>query len=119
MATLSLKKSSNRVIQKPVEPIPVADTAERYREYLVQSYPEVFNLAHPKPLAIRIRSVLIKARPDWASHAAVRLALYQWTSQRSYQQAIARGGSRYNLDGTQAEEILPEHRARAKKRLEG
>jgi hypothetical protein len=79
--------------------------------------------------APRARQAAATATPKPApSHHQLRAALGAprsqvidllewWTAQPSYIAAIAAGGMRWNLDGSEAGEISDEHRAHAEKQL--
>ena len=61
-----------------------------------------------RPLAIGIHQSLREAYPGW-SWRVVRLALARHVRHVRYQQAIAAGGSRYDLNGQPCGEVNAEH----------
>ena len=75
----------------------------------------VFDPDHPLPLALHVHRQLRAALGVPRSQVADLLEW--WTAQPSYIAAIAAGGMRWNLDGSEAGEISDEHRAHAEKHL--
>jgi hypothetical protein len=75
----------------------------------------VFDPDRPLPLALRVHHQLRAALG--APRSQVIDLLEWWTAQPSYIAAIAAGGMRWNLDGSEAGEISDEHRAHAEKQL--
>lgn len=84
--------------------IPSAAKARRERvtkarEWMVATWPEVFNVMEPKPLAIGIGKLIMAARPERISYKAAKAALTGWVRQPRYRKAIAAGGQRFSLTG--------------------
>ena len=126
MATLSLKRSSTRLVelrqqkQKRVENRQQAVKWRRVRAYqrhLRKTYPAVFDPKAPKPLQLHIHQALAKVRPEGVGHKTVRLALAMWCRGPVYLRAVAEGGHRFNLAGMPAGTVSPEHQANARQRL--
>ena len=114
MATLTLRKPSNRV-QKPA-PVEstLNDKVNTYQLHLVQTYPTLFDRARPKPLAIGIHQALLKTRPEGTSKTTVRRFLARWTHRKAYRQALAAGGHRFRLNGVPDGCVSAEQQERAK-----
>jgi sRNA-binding protein len=90
-------------------------TPLRYDELYCElhaAFPALFDCAAPVPLAIGIAPPPTVPLTRW--HRFVRV----WVGKRRYLQALARGGSRFNLDGTVAGEVSEAHQAYASRRLE-
>ena len=82
-------------------------------------YPELFNRAKPKPLALRIQHQIKAALPQ-APTKAISAYLYWWTKQTAYLSAVAASRSiRINLDGSAAGPVTPQHRKHADQMLAG
>lgn len=79
--------------------------------------PALFDPANPKPLAVGIGPKLRAALS--LSHRQTHGVLAWWTRQRAYQVALAAGGARYGLDGSQDGEISADEQATAQARLGG
>jgi len=75
----------------------------------------VFDPDRPLPLALRVHHKLRAALG--VPRSQVIDLLEWWTAQPGYIAAIAAGGMRRNLDGSEAGEIGDEHRAHAEKQL--
>ncbi len=99
---------------------PPRDPAEVLLAELQARSPEVWNPAHPMPLAIGIRQQLYPiGEARQISRRAVRKFLAQWTSAPAYHRALCQPGScRFNLDGSPAGEVSEEHRQQAQRRIE-
>lgn len=95
---------------------PEPSAAKGAREWLLSSWPVLFNPLSPVPLAIGIRRDLLKIRPDRVSDRGVRRALRWWCSSPAYLDALARGGRRYGLTGP-TEMVTGEQRDRAARQL--
>jgi sRNA-binding protein len=121
MGTLSLKVKSAR-FQKPV-PSRHQINKERQQRYnvvqqwLCRTYPEVFNVFAPKPLAIGIRKTIIANKPANISASTITQTLARWTRKPVYLNAIAGCDFRYHLDGTQAGAISDRHKTHAREML--
>jgi sRNA-binding protein len=83
---------------------------------LATTFPGLFDRNTPKPLAIGTTRSLIERVPDIA-HWELRGFLRFWCSRKRYLEAVARGGARFNLDGTVAGEVSEAHRTYASRRL--
>lgn len=89
---------------------------------LSEEYPDIF--PHPKDgrpvvLAIGLHKELVPIVQEWGfSGATLRSGLAWYTKQLRYQRALVHAKYRTNLDGSQAEEILDEHREVAKAAIE-
>ena len=80
---------------------------------LVELFPVVFDVDAPRPLAIGCNPQLRAALAiPWSQVDAV---LWWWTRRPEYHAAVAAGGFRYNLDGTEAGVVAEEHRAMAQR----
>jgi ProQ/FINO family len=105
-------------------PSPAAPSAKETRERKVMAligllrerYPRAFCLP-PRPLKIGILADVRVAFPE-VSRKVVAHALRYWVSRASYRRALAVGGSRYALDGTECGEVTLEQQqiARAQPR---
>ncbi|AZS27514.1 MULTISPECIES: ProQ/FINO family protein [Vibrionaceae] len=91
---------------------------KRAKRWLMDTWPKVFDYDDFKPLAIGINKIVAEQyRQDrdngkdlgfgW-KHLAT--SLDRWVKKKAYIEALKTGTHRYNLDGTQSEEILEEHR---------
>jgi ProQ/FINO family len=80
----------------------VADLAECRRRF-----PAVFDANSPLPLAIGIHKPL----GELIGGNRAKFLLEWWTSWPAYVAAIAAGGCRYNLDGSEAGQITEEQRS--------
>jgi sRNA-binding protein len=80
--------------------------------------PEVFRIL-PVPLAVGIRRQIVELVGNAFSWNDVEAVLRRWTERFDYIEAVAAGGQRFNLDGTVANEVLPEHQGRARVQLAG
>jgi ProQ/FINO family len=96
---------------------------ERQRQLLAswhERWPERFpaNFLLVKPLAVGIHTQLQQACPE-VSHRLLRntLSMFLHLARRSYQQALAAGGPRFNLDGTVQAEVTADEQAHARERL--
>jgi hypothetical protein len=67
----------------------------------------LFDADHPRPLAIGIHKPL----GGLIGTNRAKFLLEWWTSWPAYVAAAAAGGCRYNLDGTEADEITEEQRS--------
>jgi hypothetical protein len=72
-----------------------------------ERWPVLFDPDHPLPLAIGIHKQL---GPVLGIKRAARLLEWWCRAWRPYGEAVARGGQRYNLDGSEAEEITEQAR---------
>ena len=70
---------------------------------LSEKYP-VF--ANRLPLAIGVKNELLAAG---YAEEKLRVALYPYTKTTNYLKNMAKGGKRYHLDGTEADDLDPEH----------
>ena len=125
MATLSLKNPSTRVTKSSKPALSRNDIhkarkekSDQAQQWLSREYPAVFNVFKPLPLVIGCGQVIIKARPAGTSGKTMVRALNCWTRRQAYQNAIATGDFRYNLDGTPAAAISDAHRKYARDILE-
>lgn len=86
---------------------------------LAERYPAVFgNVRQPKPLAIGTREKLIAVIEELGvTRREIIVAVKLWTGRLAYQRALAAGGVRYNLDGTENGEIPESHQTIAKTRI--
>lgn len=88
---------------------------------LAEAYPKIF--PHPKDgrpvaLAIGLHKELQPIVKEWGfSPATLRSALAWYTKQLRYQNAVLHATHRTNLDGSDAEEILEEHKTLAKENI--
>jgi len=114
METLTLPAGSR---PRPAKNRPRQCTpAGKAREWMAATWPDLFEVARPVPLALRIHSQMAKGRPVAISHTGIRRALAGWTGRPGYQNALINGGPRYGLECINGE-VTPEQRARAKKTL--
>lgn len=81
-------------------------------------YPEIFPKAgqgRPVPLAIGLHKLLQPIVAEWGYNSMVlRTAMFNYTRQLRYQNALLFAPFRVNLDGTQAEEVTEEQKEAAK-----
>ncbi|MCC3841223.1 ProQ/FINO family protein [Vibrio parahaemolyticus] len=98
---------------------------KRARRWLIETWPEAFNALDVKPLAIGINKAIGEQyRQDrdngkelgfgW-KHVAI--SIDRWVKKKSYLEALSTGTHRYNLDGSQGDEILEEHRSSPRRKL--
>jgi len=105
--------------RKPAPPTPQAARKQRqlWRDQDLLTcrtqFPVVFCPEHPLPLAIGVRAELGRV----LGRTRAERLLAQWTRWRPYLVAIAAGGKRYHLDGTEAGVIEPRHQAAAQAAL--
>lgn len=83
---------------------------------LVALAPTLFDRTQPKPLAIGIATVIEQTIPDLAP-ARLQVFMRWWCSRTNYLEAIAAGGVRFALDGSEAGEVSPTAIAEAIGRL--
>lgn len=113
----------------------VEDQAQSKREKLKQKqqaanellaklcveYPDVFPKAgqgRAVPLAIGLHKVLQPIVAEWGFNSmTLRAAMFNYTRQLRYQNALLYASHRLNLDGTQAEEITQEQKEAAKQEI--
>lgn len=117
MSTLSLKPVTTTVQRATQVEIPKPDPRRLARDWLVATFPELFNPERPVPLAIGIKRVLLRQRPANITHAGLSRALAQWTDGLLYHRAVAAGGLRHGLAGP-AGIVTAEDRAYAKSALQ-
>jgi sRNA-binding protein len=94
---------------------PDAATLAMTMRLLCEKAPNAFGDPPPGPLALGIRDQL-EARFG-LTRTETRAFLRWYTARPAYFEAVARGGRRINLDGTEAEPVAPEHCESAKWRL--
>jgi hypothetical protein len=101
-----------RAPSSALPPAEAARIAQRVADLALcrERFPAVFDLARPVPLAIGVHKTLAAI----LSHVRAKYLVIWWTRHPAYVAAVAAGGSRYNLDGTEAGEISEEHRAVAR-----
>lgn len=80
-----------------------------------ERFPACFTPGKPVPLAIGINKQICAALTISEQHC--RAALARWTSRPSYLHALAAGGARFNLDGSEAGTIAEDHRTGAALRV--
>jgi sRNA-binding protein len=133
MKRLSLKKPRPRVeltptmrgatsrklkpVPKPKpEPVPVRRSPEIFEKAKAWAltFPPFKSVV---PLQLGIRQIMAEQRPEGVSHAGMKRFLWKWCNAEPYQQALAKGGARFALDGTEAGVVTEEQRERAKKRV--
>lgn len=111
-------KETNTTSKAPQKPACAAKGTKQSRhnrkklELLIAHWPEVFNLATPRPLAVGIDKQ-IAADMDARSLTGagkVRAAIAMYTRRIAYLKALAAGGSRFNLQAEPAGEVTPEQR---------
>ena len=76
------------------------------RHRVCEDYPELFNQADPKPLAIGIHKALFEKYPEY-SHKHIRLMLKQWVCHRDYRKIHVIGAKRYDLEGNVTGKVQP------------
>lgn len=91
----------------------------RWLERLTRTWPEVFDLKKPRPLAVGIIDAITAELNTTGAggHGAIRYALKSYTSNIRYVRALVEGGARYNLHGQPCGEISETERQQAAKRL--
>jgi sRNA-binding protein len=85
-------------------------------ELLKAVTPEVFRIP-PVPLAVGIRRQVLDLAGDEVPWNDIAAVLRRWASRYDYIAAIAAGGQRFNLDGSHAGEVTPEHQQFARAQL--
>jgi sRNA-binding protein len=85
-------------------------------ELLKAVAPVVFRIP-PVPLAVGIRRQVLDLAGDEYTWNEVAAVLRRWTGRYDYVVAIAAGGQRFNIDGTPAGEVMPEHQQFARAQL--
>jgi ProP effector len=118
--TLTLKKAVT--VEVPVEPKPKPKARTNLPavratvEWMAKTWPAAF--ARPiRPLAVGAGALILAARPETIPLKLLHDALRYWVRSRHYQQALAAGVRRVNLDGSDAGEVSQENRAEASRRL--
>jgi hypothetical protein len=84
--------------------------------YCRVTWGRVFSPWAPLPLAIGVREAIAEA--DRFATDRIGWFLRWWCHRPAYLEAIVRGGQRYHLDGSPADEISEEQRADAERRIE-
>ena len=85
--------------------------------WLKATWPAAFT-EPPSPLALGVhRAIHESAREVETKPAMVTAALGTWCNRISYIRAVADGGHRVSLDGSQGEQITPEQREHARQRI--
>ena len=72
----------------------------------------------PRPLAVGIRSQIVELLGDQYEPWLIAKLCRWWTGRPDYLTAVAEGGHRINLDGSQAGEITASQRAYAEQKLD-
>lgn len=119
MATLKLKRDTTSArltqIRESRKGTPSCDDWMEEAKAVLQNlggiFPAVFDPRDRKPLALNIHEELIQ-ETDY-SPVAIKSALRWWTGHGGYLEAVAKGGSRYNLEGEQAQQVIPHHQEHA------
>ena len=95
-----------------MENVPAPDTetaktkGEISRELLGELFEKYFVFANRLPLAIGVKNELLAAGyPE----EKLRVVLYPYVKTTSYLKNMAKGGKRFHLDGTEADDLDPEH----------
>ena len=92
------------------------------RKWLTSTFPKVFNMDEPKPLAIgiadEIKAAYLAAGGlevlGFGYHLPVRRVLTKWVRHRLYHEAMTQEGAmRHNLKGQPVEPVSDEHANRA------
>lgn len=109
------KKPANRKPRQPPKPKKTAPSELRAQELdaSLNAFPVWLDC---KPLALGIEKQIFRHIAELhlsASKRVVEKLLYRHTHKPSYLQAVARGGNRWNLDGTEAGEIIQVERDHA------
>jgi hypothetical protein len=78
-------------------------------------WPDLFKPHAPLPLAVGTTRLIAKTLD--VSPRIVGPVIHVWTQRPEYLAAVAAGGMRYNLDGTEAGPISEEHQAHAAEQL--
>lgn len=73
-------------------------------ETLTKSYPDIFDKAHPKPLAIGIHKQIRAKHPN-ISRKLTEITMRRWTSTKKYRAVLIPGADRYNLDGSVSDQV--------------
>jgi ProP effector len=108
----------------PKLPAPDPDKARKARRRMAKQViielrkccPNAFTYS-PVPLKIGVSRDVVALLADTYSRKVIRRALAFWTGRSVYLEAIARGGARYDLDGTIAGEVGEEHERRGRDEL--
>lgn len=74
---------------------------------LEERWPKLFDFDSPKPLMIGI-STNIFSITDEAEHAQIKKSITAYTGRLKYIRCLAKGGSRYNVDGDISGEVSKE-----------
>ncbi|MCC4238158.1 ProQ/FinO family protein [Vibrio anguillarum] len=89
---------------------------KKAKEWLISSWPELFDPQNTKPLGLTvgksIQAEYSQAKKDGLDFGWVHVstALARWVRHSKYAKALKTATHRYNLDGTQAEEIKDDER---------
>ena len=91
----------------------------RWLERLTETWPQVFDLKAPRPLAVGIIDAIMAElnRAGAGGYGAARYALKGYTSNIRYIRALAAGGPRYNLHGEPEGIVTAEQQQRAAETL--
>ena len=86
---------------------------------LIEAFPTCFSRTAPKPLKIGLSKeliALVRVHPALSdvSRAQIRRALKVYIDAPAYQNALIKGGPRYDLDGQPVGEVAPDQQADAK-----
>lgn len=82
---------------------------------LAAAHPGVFDLEHPVPLSLTIKTELKDTYPGLADNVIQKLL--RWlTDRRAYHLAMVEGASRIGLDGTVKSQVSAKHAGYAAKR---
>lgn len=145
MTEIIIKKRRKLTLNKEVESKPVVDNKKTKedqeklqaeessriyfacRDWILESWPELFDKKSIKPLSIGIDDEIREAHRlaggfealKFGSYKPVRKFLSAWVRRKNYLKAVAEEGSqRFNLLGEAVEPVSDDARAYAKNRLE-
>lgn len=97
------KSPADYRVKKPVDPY--VEKVRPVQEWLIQTWPNLFDLKHPKPLKRHIDHDITPHLPPEITKTQLRRALAAYTGREVYLKAILTNGWRHDLTGAPLEEI--------------
>jgi sRNA-binding protein len=99
--------------------VPPLDRKQLAMRWLLETFPDCFNMKTPKPLQQQIILQIYQALPKEGSFSktSIRQTLAYYTNRKRYQLAMVQETHRINLQGEPIEPILSDHTAFAQAQL--
>lgn len=120
LPTITLKTKPRPLQKKPLtkptnNPVSLTNT----KDWVLETFPVVFNPHTPRPLDIGIAKRLIDCKPENISNTSIKKFLRQWTNQLPYLKSVAAPQSqRHALNGSPTNPITDQHRSHAQQLLQ-